>query len=317
MAAVTQVPPRSSLRRALLFALALSFVVPAGARAQEADPEANPEANGAAAGETPEEEAAEDAQLMMTDESAIDDQAAREFFTSGSNLYELGRYHDAAIQFQQAYDLSSRPALLYNIYLAHRDASEQRQAAEALRLYLEQTPDAENHAALSVRLGNLDRAIAEQEDAEDTAAREAEEAILREQAEQARREAEERAIAEDNRKIIPWIIVGSGAAIMAVGAVTGIIALGLASSLDSSCIDAGDGTSVCPDQPDLRDKQSTLSAFATTTDILLIGGGIIAAAGLTWALIQMTGGSDDDPDAPAVSAMCGPTGCGASMRMGF
>lgn len=304
-------PPvtKALLRLSAAFALLLAFALaaPATTHAQEAGEEAGEEASGG--------EAAEDAEAMMTDESALDDAAAREFFTAGNNLYSLGRYHDAAIQFQQAYDLSERPELLYNIYLAHRDASEQRQAAEALRLYLEAMPEAENHQALSVRLENLDRAIAEQDDARDAAAREAEEAVRREQAERERREAEERAIARDNQTIAPWIIAASGGAVMLVGVVTGIVALGLKSSLDANCIPVGDGTSICPNDSDLMDKQSALSTFAVMTDIFLIGGAVIAAAGLTWGLIRL--GGDDDEDAPAVSAMCGPTGCGATMRVGF
>ncbi|RLB50682.1 MAG: hypothetical protein DRJ42_18375 [Deltaproteobacteria bacterium] len=280
-------------------------------QAQDASEEAGTEASGG-------DEAAEDAQAMMTDESAIDDQAAREFFTSGSNLYSLGRYHDAALQFQQAYDLSERPALLYNIYLAHRDASEHAEAAVALRLYLEATPDADNHAALTVRLENLERGLAEQEASRVSAATAAEEAVRQEQAERERREAEERALAEDDKNIIPWIIAASGGAVMAVGVVTGIIALGLASSLDENCEPAVDGVRFCPSDPslELENKQSALSTFAVMTDIFLIGGGVIAAVGLTWGLVRL-GGAEDDEDAPTVSAMCGPTGCGASMRMGF
>ncbi len=304
---MTQALLRLSAAFALLLALAFAPGVPVMAQAQGA----GAEASGG-------DEAAQDAEAMMTDESAIDDQAAREFFTAGNNLYELGRYHDAALQFQQAYDLSERAPLLYNIYLAHRDASENAEAAAALRLYLEAMPDAHNHAALSVRLENLERGLAEQEAARVSAATAAEEAVRQEQAERERREAEERALAEDDKNIIPWIIAASGGAVMAVGVVTGILALGLASSLDENCDPAVDGVRYCPSDPslDLENKQSALSTFAVVTDIFLIGGGVIAAVGLTWGLLQL-GGADDDEDAPTVSAMCGPTGCGASMRVGF
>ncbi|MBW2462137.1 MAG: hypothetical protein JRH11_10860 [Deltaproteobacteria bacterium] len=303
---MTKALPRLSAAFALHLALALA--APATTHAQDA---------GDAREEASDDVAAEDAEAMMTDESALDDQAAREFFTAGNNLYSLGRYHDAALQFQQAYDLSERPPLLYNIYLAHRDASENAEAAVALRLYLEAMPDADNHAALSVRLENLERGLAEQEASRVAAATTAEEAVRQEQAERERREAEERALAEDDKNIIPWIIAASGGAVMAVGVVTGILALGLASSLDENCDAAVDGVRFCPSDPrlELENKQSALSTFALMTDIFLIGGGVIAAVGLTWGLLQL-GGADDE-DAPAVSAMCGPTGCGASMRVGF
>jgi len=262
------------------------------------------------------DEAAEDAQQMMTDESALDDQAAREFFSSGRNLYDLGRYHEAAEQFQQAYDLSQRATLLYNLYLAHRDATEEREAAAALRLYLERMEEVENRQALQVRLENLERAIAEEDAERDAAAVQAEEAVRAEQAEREREEAEQSARAEDDQSIAPWVIAGSGAAILIGGIITGALAMGLSSDLEASCTENPDGSWTCPDDQDLRDKQSTLSVMAPMTDVLLIGGGIIAAVGLTWGILQLMGG-DDDEEAPQVAAMCGPTGCGASVRVGF
>jgi tetratricopeptide (TPR) repeat protein len=271
-------------------------------------------APGAAFAQDGDGEAAEDAESMMTDDSAIDDQAAREYFNSGSSLYELGRYHDAAEQFQQAYDLSDRPALLYNLYLAHRDASEERPAAAALRLYLERMSEVENRQALTVRLENLENAIAEEDEARARAAQEGEESVRAEQEAQEAREAAEREAAESaGPSIVPWIITASGGAIVLAGVVTGIVALSLASGLEEDCREKIDGSYSCP--PESEGQQSQLSTMATLTDVLLIGGGIIAAAGLTWAILQMSGG--DDEEAPAVSAMCGPSGCAASVRGTF
>jgi tetratricopeptide (TPR) repeat protein len=274
-------------------------------------------------GEAPpeEDEAAEDAQSMMTDDSSLDDQAAREYFSAGRNLYDLGRFAEAAEQFQQAYDLSQRAPLLFNLYLAHRDASQDREAATALRLYLEQMPDVDNRRSLEVRLENLERAIAEQDAEREAAARDAEAAV---RAEQEQREREEREEAERQQREeessaspVPWIIAGVGGAMIVVGAITGGVALGLASGLEEDCDAVGDGTFSCdPDDQDLRDRQSSLSTMATLTDVMIIGGAVVAAAGVTWGLIQMLGGGGEE-EAPAVSAMCGPTGCGASVRVGF
>ncbi len=268
--------------------------------------------------EATDDEAAEDAQSMMTDDSSLDDQAAREYFNSGRNLYDLGRFTEAAEQFQQAYDLSARAPLLYNLYLAHRDASNDREAANALRLYLEQMPELENRRSLEVRLENLERAIAEQDAEREAAAREAEAAVRAEQEQREREEEERRRIARENATSpVPWIIAGVGGVMVVAGVITGVVALGLASGLEEDCGDLGDGTFSCdPTDDDLMSRQSSLSAVAPLTDVLLIGGGIVAAAGITWGIVQLMGAGDED-EPPPVSAACGPTGCGASVRVGF
>lgn len=295
----------SSTRAAAPFLLIL-LLNPLGVSAQTAG-EGTP-------GDQEDDDAEEDAESMMIDDSGLDDQAARELFNAGRSLYDIGRYHEAAQQFQQAYDLSQRPGLLYNLYLSHRDASEIREAAAALRLYLEQMPDLENRQALTVRLEHLDNAIAQQDAERAAAEAQAEEAARAEQERRDQEEAERRA-RENEPSIVPWIVAASGGALMLAGVITGAVALSLSSGLETDCTADGDGTFSCPDDPDLRSQQSTLSVLAPLTDVFLIGGALIAAAGVTWGILQMSSG--DDEDAPSVAAACGPTGCGATMRMGF
>src|SRR6185295_14451044 len=46
---------------------------------------------------------------------------ARAHFQVGSDHYNHGRFSEAATEYEAAYSLSPRPALLHNIYLARRD----------------------------------------------------------------------------------------------------------------------------------------------------------------------------------------------------
>src|SRR5262245_31875642 len=62
---------------------------------------------------------------------------ARESFNRGRIHYENGEFEAAALAFEEAYGLSGRHALLYNLYLAYRDANNQEKAAEALKNYLD------------------------------------------------------------------------------------------------------------------------------------------------------------------------------------
>src|SRR5688500_8532502 len=83
-----------------------------------------------------------------------DDEARRHFRLAEAH-YANASFEEAAREFEEAYRLSQRPQLLYNIYLAYRDAADIDHAADALRRYLELVPDAEGAAMLRGRLAAL------------------------------------------------------------------------------------------------------------------------------------------------------------------
>ena len=91
---------------------------------------------------------------------ATDDEAARRHFRLGQAYYQNGQFAEAATEFEQAYQLSGRAALLYNVYLAHRDALHTRQSYEALRQYLDEMPDPPDEDHLRARLQHLEDALA-------------------------------------------------------------------------------------------------------------------------------------------------------------
>ncbi len=251
---------------------------------------------------------------MMTDESGLDDQAAREYFLAGRNLYALGRFSEAAGQFQQAYDLSHRKQLLYNLYVAYRDAGDREHAASSLHAYLDQMDASEldptERHNLEARLHALDEGLAQDRAAREEAERAAAEATRRDEEERARQErASGGGGASGGASPVPWIIAGVGGAALVVGVVTGIVALDAKSTLDAAC----DSNHVCPDTVELTDAYDRGSSLATATDVLFIAGGIVAAAGLTWGLIQLLGGGVEESEPPPVAAWCGPSGCGATV----
>lgn len=94
------------------------------------------------------------------------DEAARIHFQSGTRYYERGDYEDAVREFRAAYELSGRPQLLYNLYLAHERLGHYREAAQALGGYLEQAPEVEDRERLEHRLENLRRRVAAMDEEE-------------------------------------------------------------------------------------------------------------------------------------------------------
>lgn len=171
-----------------------------------------------------------------------DDSEARALFDAGEAAYAAGRFDAALSRFQEAYELSHRPIILWNIALAADRARQDTLALETYRRFLDEVPESpavhDLRLRATARMEVLARTVAEAEEAEESVeraaeanrlaeerAREAElereharEAELeaeraREDAERARAEARE---AEDSSRVANkwwfWTIVGVGVA---------------------------------------------------------------------------------------------------------
>ena len=86
--------------------------------------------------------------------------AAREHYRKGEAAYDRHDYDRAIDEFQQAYDLSNAPALLFNLAQAHRLHGDWSQARDLYRSYLRDSPDAPNRADVQARIDEMDRRIA-------------------------------------------------------------------------------------------------------------------------------------------------------------
>jgi tetratricopeptide (TPR) repeat protein len=80
------------------------------------------------------------------------DQLAREHFVRGRDAFSQGDFAVAAREFDQAYQLSRRPQLLYNIGSAYERLHNWNEANIALHRYLELVPDAPDRAEVEARL---------------------------------------------------------------------------------------------------------------------------------------------------------------------
>jgi tetratricopeptide (TPR) repeat protein len=77
----------------------------------------------------------------------------------------------------------------------------------------------------------------------------------------------------------PWIAVGLGGALLAAGAVTGVLALKADDELAQKC----PSTRNC--DPSLRSDQDRVVALGRATDALLVSGGVFLAGGVAWRLL--------------------------------
>jgi tetratricopeptide (TPR) repeat protein len=88
---------------------------------------------------------------------ADDLEAAKAHFAAGSAYYDQANYADAVKEFNEAYRLSHRTDLLYNIAVCYERLSDFDDAIGALRKYLEDKPDAPDRVTIQTRIANLER----------------------------------------------------------------------------------------------------------------------------------------------------------------
>jgi hypothetical protein len=85
--------------------------------------------------------------------------AAREHYKRGLTLYDLGKYDEAVVEFEQAYELKDEPVLLYNIGQALRLNSKYTEAMRFYRTYLKRKPNAPNREEVEQKIASLEELI--------------------------------------------------------------------------------------------------------------------------------------------------------------
>jgi tetratricopeptide (TPR) repeat protein len=280
--------------------------------------------------------------------AAENEEQARAHFRLGRAHYDNGNFAQAGVEFEEAYRISQRAALLYNIYLAYRDANDTRKCADALRKYLQLEKEIENRGQLESRLAALDRALAAeaQQPAAATPApakplspaprptaqplSPAEPKPLTPVPEAAAapvpdtQSAPAAATAETSRSskfpVVPVILMATGGAMMATSVVTGLMAVSKKSEWDDAkkqCTLEDTCAVLRPARvTELNDVRSSGQMLATVTDILLFGGVAVAGTGVVLLLLDL---GDSGESAPSTTAglACVPGACGATMRASF
>ncbi|MCG8556210.1 MAG: tetratricopeptide repeat protein [Proteobacteria bacterium] len=87
------------------------------------------------------------------------DLQARSLFQAGRIAFEAGRFEQALGYFRQAYELSPRPLLLYNIASSLDRLRRDAEALAAFEQYLREQPDAPNRAGTEARIRVLRQSL--------------------------------------------------------------------------------------------------------------------------------------------------------------
>jgi tetratricopeptide (TPR) repeat protein len=246
------------------------------------------------------------------------EKAARDAFERGRVFYDAGQFDQASVAFEEAYKLSGRDALLYNLYLAYRDASAQEKAANALRGYLAKVPNIENRAQLEARLAALEQNLARQREQQAAAAATPTPTVVAPvvsatpTAPAPTEPSTTEAPASRSPRFYAGISLAAvGAAATLTSIATGVLTKQREQKLEDSC----DGRSC---DASLEDTATSGKRLARATDGLLFGG--IALAGAGAALLVFGGLERAETHAakrPHVTASCSFDGCVARSTLRF
>lgn len=206
------------------------------------------------------------------------DDRARELYENGEILYNEGRYEDAIVAWEEAYRLSNRPALLFNIANAYERLGRYDEALDALNRYRAYAK-AEERDSLDRRIANLER---RRDEARAAAASAAPTPTPPPVEPTPAPVAPAPAPAAGGLRPAPVALAGVGVVGLGVGTVFGLQARSARAELATLCV-GGDEGPICPDSaaPLLaQDQRSALLA-----DVSFGVGAVALAGGLTLQLL--------------------------------
>jgi tetratricopeptide (TPR) repeat protein len=217
-------------------------------------------------------------------EKAATEQRAKDLFAKGDAAYAEGKYEEALAAFQESYDLSGRPQLLFNISNAAERLGKLQEAADALEKYLA-SGKAKDREIVQKRLASLKERLDKQKKEQDEVARKEEERKREDEerqkrAEQERKKNERRtpeAPPEKPAPVLAYALIGTGSALLVTGGVFGILTLGARGEAKDGCKGALCSSSAA----DALDREKT---FGLVADIGMASGIVLGAVGVYFLL---------------------------------
>lgn len=235
-----------------------------------------------------------------TDAVEMEDDAARGLYEVASAHYAAGRLVDAAHEFEEAYRLSHRPLLLYNAYVAYRDANMRAESARTLRAYLDSGVTEPRRPNLEARLAALEAdlgSVSTQAVVVDPVVAPVIEEPIAPPPTTTR--------SNDLATVVAPILLVSAGVLIVAAAITGGLAVAKHDELTGAC-PAG----AC--DPSRQGDIDSLSSLALATDII---GGIGIATAIAGVVVLGVGLGQSGSESPRATVSFGPGGI--SLRGSF
>jgi tetratricopeptide (TPR) repeat protein len=97
--------------------------------------------------------------LIAVPAAADDTQSARAHYARGTKLFDLGRYLEAAKEYEATYELKDDPAILFNLGQAYRLGHDYASAMRAYKSFLRRAPDSSQRPTVESFLAEMQSAL--------------------------------------------------------------------------------------------------------------------------------------------------------------
>lgn len=229
------------------------------------------------------------------------DEDARLHFELGRRAFARADYELAATEFEEAWRLSERPELHYNLFLVYHELDRDEDALRELRLYIPSETDAEVREHLEQRAARIERALADRVAPAEEAGPPPETIDLGETVVVPVEEPPPPPPASSDSDLLVGLgIAGLGAAAIALGVTigTGVMALDQRHALDASCAPSCSG-----------DEVASTRTLALASDVSL---GVAGPLGIAGAILLGVGIASSSPSSsesatPIVAPVVTPT----------
>ena len=195
----------------------------------------------------------------------VDRAKARKLAEEGRKAYEAGEFERAEGLIRSAYALDAAPILVYNLARILDAKGDVPGALQSYRQYLELDPDTTARARVERRMEVLDEITKAQSARVTPAVAPPPPAVTL--------KAEPRGLSV--RKVLPWVLVGTGVVALGTGGVLGF----LAQDKENQARDE-------PVQQTAADVLSSGETLATAANALYVTGGVLVVGGIIWAWVD-------------------------------
>jgi tetratricopeptide (TPR) repeat protein len=221
---------------------------------------------------------------------------ARALYDLSATAYEAGRFQEAVDLLRHAYELTPKPVMLFNLARAYEGLGDSVNAIDAYEAYLKAEPKAADRGSIEQRLATLRKEVADRAALE----HERDEARLRAEDEGRRASEEKRkadaAEARSKTSAVPWVLVGIGGG----GVVTGVVLGAISRARYQSAVDE-------PYRAPAAASYASAKTYATAANVGLVAGGVVAAGGLTWGLVQWQSTRSSSPGSSRLDLFVAPS----------
>ena len=226
--------------------------------------------------------------------SLTDDERARELYLRGDRLYSEGEYKGAIRAFEKAYELSKRPALLFNLANAYERLGRYEAALKALQDFL---PTAGGRKkAVCKRIASLERRIEELSKDDGKPKSEPPPEPEPEPEPKPKPSPDPEPEGPQVIPIVGYVLLGLGAVGLGLGIGFAVDATSARDQAETLCPESA-GLRLCPPEAQETIDRDTASSLAA--DISFGVGAAAAAAGLVMVLVSLGSGSDHEPEETA------------------